>query len=82
MPEEWNPPAPESGEDEYRRLVALILSLPEAYRRVLELKYVMEESNQAIARRLGMKESTVSTRVQRGRKLLLEAMEREGYCYG
>ena len=39
-------------------------------------------SNQAIARRLGMKESTVSTRVQRGRKLLLEAMEREGYCYG
>lgn len=74
--------APESGEDEYRRLVALILSLPEAYRRVLELKYVMEESNQAIARRLGMKESTVSTRVQRGRKLLLEAMEREGYCYG
>ena len=62
--------------------MALILSLPEAYRRVLELKYVMEESNQAIARRLGMKESTVSTRVQRGRKLLLEAMEREGYCYG
>lgn len=49
---------------------------------MLELKYVMEESNQAIARRLGMKESTVSTRVQRGRKLLLEAMEREGYCYG
>ena len=82
MPEEWNPPAPEDGESEYRRLVALILSLPEAYRRVLELKYVMEESNQAIARRLGMKESTVSTRVQRGRKLLLEAMEREGYCYG
>ena len=36
---------------------------------------------EAIARRLGMKESTVSTRVQRGRKLLLEAMEREGYCY-
>lgn len=82
MPEEWNPPALEDGESEYRRLVALILSLPEAYRRVLELKYVMEESNQAIARRLGMKESTVSTRVQRGRKLLLEAMEREGYCYG
>ena len=36
---------------------------------------------QAIARRLWLKESTVSTRIQRGRKLLLAAMEQEGYCY-
>ena len=37
---------------EYERLVALILSLPEDYRRVLELKFVEEESNREIARRL------------------------------
>ena len=55
--------------------------MPEGYRRILELKFVEEETNQAIARRLGLKESTVSTRIQRGRKLLLAAMEQEGYCY-
>ena len=60
----------------------LIRSLPEAYRRVLELKFVEEETNQEIARRLGLKESTVSTKVQRGRRLLLDAMEQEGYSYG
>ena len=60
----------------------LIRALPEGYRRILELKFVEEESNRSIARRLGLKESTVSTRIQRGRKLLLDAMERESYCYG
>lgn len=59
----------------------LILAPPESYRRILELKFVEEESNREIARRLGLKESTVSTKVQRGRKPL-DAMEREGYCYG
>lgn len=82
MPEEWDPPAPEADQEEYERLVSLILSLPEAYRQILELKFVEEESNREIARRLGLKESTVSTKVHRGRKLLLDAMEREGYCYG
>lgn len=82
MPEDWNPPAPEDDQGEYQRLVALILSLPEAYRRVLELKFVEEKTNQEIAKRLGIKESTVSTKIQRGRKLLLNALEQEGYCYG
>lgn len=49
---------------------------------MLELKFVEEETNQEIARRLGLKESTVSTKVQRGRRLLLDAMEQEGYSYG
>ena len=82
MPEDWDPPAPEDGQGEYQRLVELIRSLPEAYHRVLELKFVEEETNQEIARRLGLKESTVSTKVQRGRRLLLDAMEQEGYSYG
>ena len=78
--ERWN--TSEDGQGEYQRLVELIRSLPEAYRRVLELKFVEEETNQEIARRLGLKESTVSTKVQRGRRLLLDAMEQEGYSYG
>ena len=82
MPEDWEPPASEGHPEEYQRLVELIRALPEGYRRILELKFVEEETNQAIARRLGLKESTVSTRIQRGRKLLLAAMEQEGYCYG
>ena len=68
MPEDWDPPAPEDGQGEYQRLVELI--------------FVEEETNQEIARRLGLKESTVSTKVQRGRRLLLDAMEQEGYSYG
>lgn len=57
-------------------------ALPEGYRRVLELKCVEEESNREIARRLGLKESTVATRVLRGRALLAEALEKEGYVHG
>ena len=57
-------------------------ALPEGYRRVLELKCVEEESNREIARRLGLKESTVATRVLRGRTMLAEALEKEGYVHG
>ena len=82
LPEDWDPPAPETGEGAYRYLVDLIRALPEGYRRVLELKCVEEESNREIARRLGLKESTVATRVLRGRTLLAETLEKEGYVHG
>ena len=82
LPEDWDPPAPETGETAYRYLVGLIRALPEGYRRVLELKCVEEESNREIARRLGLKESTVATRVLRGRAMLAEALEKEGYVHG
>ena len=52
LPEDWDPPAPETGETDYRYLVSLIRALPESYRRVLELKCMEEESNREIARRL------------------------------
>lgn len=82
LPEDFDPPAPETGESGYRYLVSLIRALPESYRRVLELKCVEEESNREIARRLGLKESTVATRVLRGRTMLAEALEKEGYVHG
>ena len=82
LPEDFDPPAPETGESGYRYLVSLIRALPEGYRRVLELKCVEEESNREIARRLGLKESTVATRVLRGRDMLAEMLEKEGYVHG
>ena len=81
FPEDWDPPAPEGHQDEYDYLVSLIRALPESYRRILELKCVEEESNREIARRMGLKESAVSMRVLRGRRLLQEQLEKEGYFH-
>lgn len=81
FPEDWDPPAQEDRQEEYDYLVSLIRSLPENYRRILELKLVEEETNQEIARRLGMRESTVGVRVMRGRAMLKERLEKEGYVY-
>ena len=77
FPEDWDPPA----QEEYDYLVSLIRSLPENYRRILELKLVEEQTNREIARRLGMNESTVAVRVMRGRTMLKERLEKEGYAY-
>ena len=81
FPEDWDPPAREDGQEEYRYLISLIRSLPEHYRRVLELKCVEEQTNREIARRLGLNESTVASRVLRGRTMLKERLEEEGYHY-
>lgn len=58
LPEDWDPPAREDGEDGYHYLVSLIRRLPEGFRQVLELKLVEEQSNREIARRLRLNEST------------------------
>ena len=81
FPEDWDPPAPEEHQEEYDYLVSLIRSLPENYRRVLELKCVEEQSNREIARRLHINESTVASRVMRGKALLRQRLEKEGYIY-
>ena len=81
FPEDWDPPSQEEHQEEYHYLVSLIRALPENYRRILELKLVEEETNQEIARRLGMRESTVGVRVMRGRAMLKERLEKEGYVY-
>ena len=81
FPEDWDPPAPEDRQEEYDYLVSLIRALPENYRRILELKCVEEQSNREIARRLNINESTVASRVMRGRAMLRRQLEKEGYCY-
>lgn len=76
-----NRPRRRTAQGEYAYLVSLVRALPEGYRRVLELKLVEEQSNQEIARRLGLNESTVATRIQRGKAMLRERLKKEGYCY-
>lgn len=81
FPEDWDPPAPEDRQDEYDYLVSLIRALPEGYRRILELKCVEEQTNKEIARRLNINESTVASRVMRGRAMLRSQLKKEGYAY-
>ena len=81
-PEEWDAPAPSAPEmDETGRIVELIRSMPERYREALELRFAWEYSNQEIAKALKLNTSTVATLVARGRKLLIEKLQTEGYCY-
>ena len=81
FPENWEPPAPESKESEYNYIVQLVCTLPENYRRILELKLVEERSNKEIARAMGLNESTVASRILRGKTMLRQQLEKEGYTY-
>lgn len=81
FPDSWDPPAREDGEAEYHYIVSLVRALPEGYRRILELKLVEEQSNREIAKRLRINESTVATRVMRGKAMLRERLEKEGFQY-
>ena len=77
----WEPAVP-ADQGEFEALVALIRSMPEDYRRVLELKFLAEWSLADIAGELGLTEGAVKSRVFRGRKLLMDALRREGYPDG
>lgn len=77
----WEPAVPPDL-GEFGALVALIRDLPEDYRRVLELKFLAEWSLQDIGKELGLPEGTVKSRIFRGRKLLIDALRREGYLDG
>ena len=82
LPVTWDPPAREESQDEYQYLVSLIQTLPDTYRRILELKYVEEYSNREIAKRLKMNEATVATRARRGKMMLRERLDKEGFYEG
>lgn len=77
----WEPAVPPDL-GEFEALVALIRSMPEDYRRVLELRFLAEWSLADIAKELGLTEGAVKSRVFRGRKLLIDALRREGYLDG
>lgn len=64
----------------YIELVDLFTRLPETYRSVLELKMLHGYSDKEIAKRLGISETAVSSRATRGRMMLREIVEKEGFC--
>ena len=72
-------------EDNSRRLRRLRRRLPDAMaeltprqRQMVDMQFQEELTVTEIARRLGLKESTVATRVLRGRTMLAAALETEG----
>ena len=81
MPEGWEPEAMTQDQNEFYRLVSIIRKMPENYRQVLELKFVCEWTNKQIAQALDLSETAVSTRISRGRALLIERLKEEGYTY-
>lgn len=82
FPDDWAAPTVSPPPtDEFGRLVALVRGMPERYRALLELKFVLEWSNQEIAQKTGLSESTVATRIARGRALLISKLREEEYSY-
>lgn len=64
---------------DYRELVRLFSKLPETYCAVLEMKLLFGYGDREVARKLGISRAAVSTRASRGRALLREILEKEGY---
>ena len=78
--EDWDGIA-ESSETitDYHTLVESFARLPQTYRAVLEMKLLLGCSDGEIAAKLGLTKTAVSTRVSRGRRLLRDIVEREGF---
>lgn len=79
IPEGWDTPAPSEKGGILRRIVEIIQAMPPAYRDILEMKYVMEYTNREIGHKLKVNESTVASRVMRGRTLLMETLRKKGF---
>lgn len=78
--EDWDAFAAEA-EDvrDYRELTALFAGLPETYRAALEMKLLLGYTDKEIAEKLGISRAAASTRVNRGRGLLRNILEKEGF---
>ena len=64
---------------DYHALVDIFTRLPQTYRTALEMKLLLGYSDGEIAARLGLSKTAVSTRISRGRQLLRDIVEREGF---
>ena len=80
LPENWDVPVSEQKAfDSPNQILAIIRAMPEQYRQVLEMKFVLEYTNRDIAQVLRMNETTVATRISRGRKVLAVKLGEAGY---
>lgn len=60
---------------EYNKVVEILKSLPEMYRDLFYLYYVDELKVKEISRLIGISESAVKKRLQRGRKILRDSID-------
>ena len=63
----------------YHALVDIFTRLPQTYRTALEMKLLLGYSDGEIAAMLGLSKTAVSTRINRGRQLLRDMVEQEGF---
>lgn len=63
----------------YEDIVNLFRRIPETYRAALEMKLLLDYTGKEIAQHLGISESAANTRISRGRLLLRELAEKEGF---
>ena len=78
--EDWDAIVEESeSTSDYDELVQLFSRLPETYRAALEMKFLLDYSGKEIAQKLGITETAVNTRISRGRALLKDILEKEGF---
>ena len=61
----------------YEDIIRLFAGLPETYRAVLEMKFLLDCSGKDISQKLGISENAVNVRISRGRAILREIMEKE-----
>lgn len=71
-PVEESPEALVADHQEANRLMALAMDLPDSYREPLLLKCVRGMSYRQIGQTLGLPETTIETRIARGRRMLRE----------
>lgn len=64
------------GNEVYNEIICIIKNMPDLYRSVLELKYVLEWSNKEISAFLGINERKVAVRAFRGRKMVVEQLKK------
>ena len=64
---------------DYHALVDSFACLPQTYRAVMEMKLLLGYSDGEIAATLDLSKKAVSVRISRGRQLLREIVEREGF---
>ena len=64
---------------DYHALVDSFTRLPRTYPAVMEMKLLLGYSDGEIAAKLGLSKKAVSVRISRGRQLLRDIVEREGF---
>ena len=64
---------------DYHALVDTFTRLPQTYRAAMEMNLLLGYSDGEIAAKLGLSKKAVSVRISRGRQLLRDIVEREGF---